>query len=1227
MTSVMFDESKPQDDAFEKVNNSIETNEQNYTEAMRDLETRNNELIAKLKTAIYSKDDANVEAILAEMVNLGIYNNSLVDNLRETYLAEKDNETSNVDFDNMLNDINVNETFENISKAQEKEDEVFSSDIDENINISENPEVLEKNTNDLYSFFSGDEFNKKVLADEEVIEAVDNTPLIDFDESGKNLIELQKEERDRHLEMLVEKAKLDVFRENVGSEVFYNLADEEKEQHLLDATKESFLGTMVELRTASQLMADAKNAKDAVNNATKENSSDEEVKNAEAFFSNQLDALATMQYQDRAISTVNTKIPVHVDLVVNACANSYNKAEKFANRLYNTFENEKGEFKNKILGAWQKFNAFKTSFGEKAKSVWGQRFEFAKTLKDSKPKIITDTIATLGLVGATVANAPWLGTAVLAYGAYKTASSWAWPVITEARKKAREDKEKGIKTKSFIHRLKEARKTIWNDKEKRNSYVKQATWGSVAGLVGLGAAGVAGAAAGAVTGKAAQSLATLSVNSARNVCNAVSTVKNKNKGFWNKAATVLGTAVGIGAVAYVGNKVFGNEDSLGDIKSKISDWFSSDSKDTIDMPETHKQNLMEGTKPLAFTDSTAVKTDSIENFVEDKELMTAMNTEESTSVDVEETFEPDNTSARRYGYNTNADLCSKETYLAESGITEKQWTLLQTIWDSKDPAHSSELYQDFYGKISKEMLSEGGVFEGMTREEALFRYQRLASWNLPTHQETVEKLNAFFQCGDKVKFTESDIEALYSVTKNGGIANVVGDQNVVVTNLGIECEDNTALNEAKEVKTTEELFTNEGNGGTIDVTSKEKVTITKYQANNTVAVENEGEVSSVSTSAQKEKVLTDASFGGTNGNIEIASEGVETDFGASGGDELFTQVDSKKQTVVDLSSGGSIEIASEGVETDFGAVNGASVKYEESIIEGVEGVEEGTKAAGNIEERGGFENTGLSEEQIDATKKYFKNMHGKNAYEAFASRITDDMREKGGIFEGLSVEQSMYAVMQMDKWSDEQVGEFAPQIKTMMSYLKDCNDTISDAQMDKIKQVIDRVNDDGTMEGVVGDRAVNVVTHQVQDCGEAGVRKIETAVAGHTEGSGSGMIRLFIERKAISQEPLFEDAGNGEILDLTKQEEVLVAEVKGNNYQPVDLVDDKVDPTSIETNAENNKVLVGSKGKLGGTLEIPTEGQEEDFLADADKSKTYNGKKLSTNPDLAKWQILLGRDK
>ena len=56
------------------------------------------------------------------------------------------------------------------------------------------------------------------------------------------------------------------------------------------------------------------------------------------------------------------------------------------------------------------------------------------------------------------------------------------------------------------------------------------------------------------------------------------------------------------------------------------------------------------------------------------------------------------------------------------------------------------------------MLEIGGIFEGMTREQVLFKYERLSSWNLTQHQEVIRRMDSFFGCDgeERIMLTADD---------------------------------------------------------------------------------------------------------------------------------------------------------------------------------------------------------------------------------------------------------------------------------------------------------------------------------------------------------------------------------------------------------------------------------------------------------------------------------------
>lgn len=132
----------------------------------------------------------------------------------------------------------------------------------------------------------------------------------------------------------------------------------------------------------------------------------------------------------------NKEIKISSSSVMAACAESEARTNKFARKLADLAKKATGKRKNVFKSRFNDPQG-QRGFCRKAKLVWGQRYEFMANIRDRAPKIVTDMAATGVLVGATALSAPWLGTAVIGYGAYKAASAWVWPIVTHARKEAR----------------------------------------------------------------------------------------------------------------------------------------------------------------------------------------------------------------------------------------------------------------------------------------------------------------------------------------------------------------------------------------------------------------------------------------------------------------------------------------------------------------------------------------------------------------------------------------------------------------------------------------------------------------------------------------------------------------------------------------------------------------------------------------------------------------------
>ncbi|MBQ8750390.1 MAG: hypothetical protein IJZ30_01980 [Alphaproteobacteria bacterium] len=1076
--------------------------------------------------------------------------------------------------------------------------------------ITASPKELADNTEFLYNELDNDDIKNSLLSDGDVKTAINNTPIVD----GKDGAGVSLEERNKHIDMLIEKAKLDVMLEQSRSHDFASQSIEEKRETLFDEVKDSFLGTLVQLRTAAQIQNNIPNAADAVVNDDKE------------FFVKQQEALGNMALQDKAID-MEEKIEVSSDLVITACAESEVKAESYRKKLADKALSAKGKAQECFSKASIFVNKAKTSFSEKAKQVWGQRYEFAKNLKDRSPKVITDVAATAGLIVGTATSAPWLGTAVVAYGAYKAASSWVWPIITEARRTKRLEKEVAKKEGNtapkvrFLDRLKNASNNIFSNKEKRKAYYKEAGWGSAAGLVGLGAAGAVasgalgslGSGVGAIAARSAQRLSSLAVSSVNNTINTVHTLKNKKKDFWDKAFTVAGF---IGVSAIMVNCCDGENP---DIRSTadLGDAAANKAANSL-LNNVNEQTGLAADTASVEVDTAKVDTLFAKSFEANDSLTNQADSVSLQSAVVEQEVEANNLSNDMEV--SNVEITPPTEWSEETGITKAQWKRLQSFWGNSDK------YQEFYCKIDDSMLQAGGQFEGMTRDEVLFKYERMSSWNLPQHRETIAKLDAFFGCDEQI--TNDDVTKLSDVLDNGAIKDVEGKDCVVVTGRDVNCGEKAVLHsqtydcgcdeeivevieETPTIETEEIIFEErEGSSTTVytndnsfdlykadnigneeligseiptdkleenlNVTDQEMV-VRKNISTEVVegaAVEEVVATGGINTGVEAEIVADEAAIEVTNTEV-IATGGVNTGVEA----EIVTDEAAIEVTNTEVIATGGIYT---GVE--------AEIIFDETATEVIadsDEVEVGTPAAGNVPERGGFENTGITEKQYNLMQTFFKDNFGEDAYDDYAARITDEMRAKGGIFEGLSVEQSMFSIKQMIAWSNDEHGKFAKEITNVVDYLKECDDSISVENATKIKEVIDSVNENGTIDGVTGTSPVMVRYFTAGACEEAGSYTTEQASSGVTNPGSDGFDRYYMRpTQNVSPEPIFEER-EGTITYAEEKTDDTFSLHKGYEYDGKEIVStekvaDNIPTRELEKNLNVKDVDMVVRRKVEG---------------------------------------------
>lgn len=971
-----------------------------------------------------------------------------------------------------------------LKAKQEKEEEITAS-AEETL---ANAEFIKKE-------FENKQFKQRFFEDEEIKEAEANTVIYDVNEQGDERFELEGEEKHKHYEMLFEAAKLNAWREKAGSKEFAEAKDKEKRKSLFEAVKHSFLGTIAHLRTAAQVEKEVPELQEDVKNnnrnsiATKFSSMVTKLHNALDF---------------------KKKIKVSSSSVMAACAESEGRTGSFAKKLASFAKKASGHNKECFAKVSIWTHEIKNAFKTQAKAVWGQRYEIMANIRDRAPKIITNIAATSVLVGATATSAPWLSAAVIGYGAYKASSAWVWPIITNARKEARLAKKDPNAPKiKFWDRLKQSASTL----VKTKAYYKEAAWGSAAGFVGLGAAGsLAMAGSGALIQKSMQSMSSAAVYAANSLTNAVKKLREKDSNVFAKGAAVVGAAITTAVLVSCGENA----------------------ENAVRMPQ-HNGGL----------DIDAA--DTVEKLPSGLDNPNAGQPKDTTAVTevVQQAETP--------------KITIPENWDENMGITEAQWTRLQSFWGSK------EKYDAFYQKITDDMLKDGGIFAGKTREQVLFQYERLSSWDLTQHKEVISKLDSFFDCGGEL--TVEDTKALNDVLPNGAIKDINGTLNVQVTGREIDCGEDPVIhtvettrqdippeadrpdtpvntgNEEKKFTLSDDVITaTETRSGPGKISGAVKYQyITDEDGNMTLLGDGEpidlNELDKGSFDQNPNIVLSangDSGVRGENSSSEeISAEGIRrenTSFKEISPEELnhlkgatADASDQQKYTIdeestVHVYQGASDTTGNDDLQNEAVTDNAT---YTEQIVSDSDDIAKGTPAADNVPERGGYMNTGLTETQYHRLETFFKDQFGENAFDALMDKIPDEMRAKGGVFEGLSKAQSLFAVQQMVAWSNDQHGEFSQEITAMMEYLKDgCKDTLTAEESAAIKKIMDDVNENGTINGITGSNNNVVKYYQTKECSEPGVYNIEEYEGtSKTPSFGDKLKRFFKQLTNPAPEP------------------------------------------------------------------------------------------------------------
>ncbi len=485
---------------------------------------------------------------------------------------------------------------------------------------------------------------------------------------------------------------------------------------------------------------------------------------------------------------------------------------------------------------------------------------------------------------------------------------------------------------------------------------------------------------------------------------------------------------------------------------------------------------------------------------------------------------------------------------ADMGISESQWNRLQTYWGSRDK------FEQFYKKISNDMLAENGIFANKTREQVLFQYERMSSWNLPRHQETIEAFDAFFgECGGEI--TKEQAQQLDDVLSDGSIKDVEGTLNRVVTGRDVDCEEGSTLhvqNFDKKANNNKQEFVLEEDGSS-SVIVEEKAPDFTFDEKGSSRI-----ISETKTVTAKENILVeDKATQVSTDSIGSTSKFVfEEDFVQTPSvnpDSLATSHTSTTVVNDSVAAGNpvSFTFVNDGGSSTF-MTDTVATADSVQIVADSNDLPRGTPAAGNVPERGGYENSGLiSKKQYTNLQGWYVTKYGDNAFEDVMEKITDDMLAKGGAFEGLSKEQALRVAEGIMVHSNL----FPESAEALEAFLNPCKDAVLTVeQIEQIRKDGYNITEEGLVTDGVYNKGVYARFYKTGDCEEDGHVVYENT-AGNvstTRASNQYYGRLY-QYKPTRTEPITytfdQEIGSSrtEIKYVYKEAEPVVTLHKGND--------------------------------------------------------------------------------
>ncbi|MBQ2884787.1 MAG: hypothetical protein IJE43_13585 [Alphaproteobacteria bacterium] len=588
------------------------------------------------------------------------------------------------------------------------------------------------------------------------------------------------------------------------------------------------------------------------------------------------------------------------------------------------------------------------------------------------------------------------------------------------------------------------------------------------------------------------------------------------------------------------------------------------------------------------------------------------------------------------------------------GISKKRWKTLTSNYflDKKGNDNFAKLYQS----ISDEMLGQGGIFEGKTREEVLSFYGAIRAHNLIPHRDAIEVLNDFFKnCDGNNSIPTESYKTIWSAMKqftpNGSVIDMEMNGKQWVESMVIDCGENPKLNIKTPAKQAPVVDTKEvadtvvtDKKDTIDVVfetvlhnskkviindNPQTVNVDLFRGNNTNPNEGEFVESSSVDAVLSEKdnkdrnvILEQTSY---KSSVSDTTNVANTEVA----DSLATptsKVTTSETTIILSEEVTSSVDASQNVSEVADTLHNYTSQYIE-VIDGMEydvdivadsdSLAIGTPAADNVPERGGYENSGLTESQYNRAVNYFK----KDGNEMFYTLVEGvkshpELRTKGGIAEGLSAEETVYLLMVADTWGGR--GQFKDEVADFTNYIKGCSQSLELSE--DIKEIFNRGNINASMDGIVGKSSNRALYMEVGDCGDNPTQTFEEndKKVAPSHPVSEKFPEFYKIRNAREFAIVFEEEVHEAKIITTTREEVQETDIdlmRGNDFDVAEgkLVRENVPVSEVrDLKANKDRKVVVSTSKTYSNDEVMTRRERRKAERDAARSFMNNQSNIGT---------------